>query len=44
MMMAQKCPGILRPSGYCVLLSPLHLRAWRNWQTRMVQVHVGATP
>ena len=42
-MMAQKCPGILRPSGYCVLLSPLHLRAWRNWQTRMVQVHVGAT-
>lgn len=19
-------------------------RAWRNWQTRMVQVHMGATP
>lgn len=28
----------------CLLLLLEITRAWRNWQTRMVQVHMGATP
>lgn len=30
---------------YALLAKPKqHLRAWRNWQTRTVQVRMGATP
>lgn len=31
-------------SSPCLSLLFKTTRAWRNWQTRMVQVHMGATP